>query len=75
MPTLREYRIRHETNNNNVVRFREGTSNGGWLRHTELVASQQAGVVLTAAVHSHSHLHAPLLYTPGFTPLAWYASN
>ncbi|CAH0714498.1 unnamed protein product, partial [Brenthis ino] len=53
-----------------MQRFREGTHNGGWLRHTELV-SQQAGVVLTAAVHSHAHLHAQLLYTPGFTPLAW----
>ncbi|CAH2247052.1 jg23900 [Pararge aegeria aegeria] len=54
-----------------MQRFREGVGNGGWLRHTELVASQQAGVVLTAAVHSHSHLHTQLLYTSGFTLLAW----
>ncbi|XP_052739616.1 WD repeat and FYVE domain-containing protein 3 isoform X1 [Bicyclus anynana] len=54
-----------------LQRFRDGMGNGGWLRHTELVASQQAGVVLTAAVHSHSHLHTQLLYTSGFTLLAW----
>ncbi|CAG4985996.1 unnamed protein product [Colias eurytheme] len=55
-----------------MQRFREGVGNGGWLRHTELIAGgQQAGVVVSAAVHSHSHLHAPLLYTSGFTLLAW----
>lgn len=55
-----------------MQRFREGVGNGGWLRHTEMIASsQQAGVVLTAAVHSQSHLHASLLHTSGFTLLAW----
>lgn len=54
-------------------RFREGAGSGGWLRHTEL-ASQQAGVVLSAVVHSNSHLHTQLLYTSGFTLLAWYFS-
>ncbi|XP_061381193.1 WD repeat and FYVE domain-containing protein 3 isoform X2 [Danaus plexippus] len=54
-----------------MQRFREGAGNGGWLRNTELVASQQAGVVITTAVHSHSHLHSQLLYTSGFTLLAW----
>ncbi|XP_050346639.1 WD repeat and FYVE domain-containing protein 3 isoform X1 [Nymphalis io] len=54
-----------------MQRFRESAGTGGWLRHTELVATQQTGVVLTAAVHSHSHLHTQLLYTSGFTLLAW----
>lgn len=59
-----------------TFRFREGIGNGGWLRHTELIATpQQAGVVLTAAVHSHSHLHMPLLHTSGFTVLAWLVSR
>ncbi|XP_068632967.1 WD repeat and FYVE domain-containing protein 3 isoform X2 [Battus philenor] len=55
-----------------MQRFREGTGNGGWLRHTEMIAAtQQAGVVLAAAVHSHSHLHTGLLHTSGFTLLTW----
>ncbi|XP_049867714.1 WD repeat and FYVE domain-containing protein 3 isoform X4 [Pectinophora gossypiella] len=55
-----------------MQRFREGCGNGGWLRHTEVVAAtQQAGVVLAAAVQSHSHLHTSLLHTSGFTLLAW----
>ncbi|KAG6445369.1 hypothetical protein O3G_MSEX003892 [Manduca sexta] len=55
-----------------MQRFREGAGNGGWLRHTEMIATpQQAGVVLTAAVHSQSHLHTALLHTSGFTLLAW----
>ncbi|XP_073949629.1 WD repeat and FYVE domain containing 3 bchs isoform X5 [Choristoneura fumiferana] len=55
-----------------MQRFREGAGNGGWLRHTEVIAApHQAGVVLTAAVHSHSHLHMQLLHTSGFVLLSW----
>ncbi|KAJ2950075.1 hypothetical protein O0L34_g11414 [Tuta absoluta] len=55
-----------------MQRFREGAGNGGWLRHTEVIAAtQQAGVVLTTAVQSHSHLHTALLHTSGFNLLAW----
>ncbi|XP_026315295.1 WD repeat and FYVE domain-containing protein 3 isoform X1 [Hyposmocoma kahamanoa] len=55
-----------------MQRFREGLGNGGWLRHTEMVAAQQqAGVVLTSAVQSQSHLHTSLLHTSGFNLLAW----
>ncbi|CAG4982102.1 unnamed protein product [Parnassius apollo] len=55
-----------------MQRFREGSGNGGWLRHTEMIAgTQQAGVVLPAAVHSLAHLHAALLHTDGFTLLTW----
>ncbi|CAH0406921.1 unnamed protein product [Chilo suppressalis] len=55
-----------------MQRFREGAGNGGWLRHTEVTATpQQAGVMLTAAVHTHTHLHASLLHTSGFTMLSW----
>ncbi|XP_047018830.1 WD repeat and FYVE domain-containing protein 3 isoform X2 [Helicoverpa zea] len=55
-----------------MQRFREGIGNGGWLRHTEMIAQpQQAGVVMTTTVHSNSHLHTSLLHTPGFTLLAW----
>ncbi|XP_063625068.1 WD repeat and FYVE domain-containing protein 3 isoform X6 [Cydia splendana] len=55
-----------------MQRFREGAGNGGWLRHTEVVVTpQQAGVVLSAAVHTHSHLHMPLLLTSGFVMMSW----
>ncbi|CAH2076588.1 unnamed protein product, partial [Iphiclides podalirius] len=55
-----------------MQRFREGAGNGGWLRHTEMIAAtQQAGVVLATTVHSHSHLHTGLLHTSGFTLLTW----
>ncbi|XP_050561954.1 WD repeat and FYVE domain-containing protein 3 isoform X1 [Spodoptera frugiperda] len=55
-----------------LQRFREGVGNGGWLRHTEMIAQpQQAGVVMTTTVHSNSHLHTSLLHAPGFTLLAW----
>ncbi|XP_063360999.1 WD repeat and FYVE domain-containing protein 3 [Cydia amplana] len=55
-----------------LQRFREGAGNGGWLRHTEVVVTpQQAGVVLSTAIHSHSHLHMPLLLTSGFVMLSW----
>lgn len=60
-------------NINIYARFREGIGNGGWLRHTEvLTAPQQTGVMLPATVHSHTHLHTPLLHTSGFTLLSWY---
>ncbi|GBP47766.1 WD repeat and FYVE domain-containing protein 3 [Eumeta japonica] len=55
-----------------MQRFREGAGNGGWLRHTEMIATpQQAGVVLGACVQSHTHLHMPLLHIPGFRLLVW----
>lgn len=54
------------------VRFREGAGCGGWLRHTELMATPaQAGVVLGSALHANTHLHLQLLHTPGFTLLSW----
>ncbi|XP_022116141.2 WD repeat and FYVE domain-containing protein 3 isoform X3 [Pieris rapae] len=54
-----------------MQRFREGLSTGGWVRHAEVCGTGQAGVVLPAATLAHPRLHAPLLYTSGFTLLAW----
>ncbi|XP_053612398.1 WD repeat and FYVE domain-containing protein 3 isoform X1 [Plodia interpunctella] len=54
-----------------LQRFREGTGNGGWLRHTELASPQQAGVMLVATHHTSSHLHMPLLHSPGEALLSW----
>ncbi|XP_041988446.1 WD repeat and FYVE domain-containing protein 3 isoform X2 [Aricia agestis] len=54
-----------------LQRFREGAGTGGWLRHTE-PAARAAGVLLAGTQPApNSHLHAPLLYMPGFTLLAW----
>lgn len=57
---------------NFIFRFRDGQGNGGWLRHTELVAnSQQVGVVLGSSITNGGQLKTDLLHIPGFQMLGW----
>jgi hypothetical protein len=56
-----------------MARFREGSSNGGWLRHTEQVTHNKMAVVLGCQMNS-SHgndTKSEALHIPGFQYLAW----
>lgn len=59
-------------------RFREGTSNGGWLRNTEQVTHNKMAVVLGYQYHVNSSttMHSgeqksEVLHVPGFQHLSW----
>ncbi|XP_017775866.1 PREDICTED: WD repeat and FYVE domain-containing protein 3 isoform X2 [Nicrophorus vespilloides] len=56
-------------------RFREGNSNGGWLRHTELVThskmSMMLGYQIKTSSFSSPDAKAETLHVPGFQYLGW----
>ncbi|KAB0793199.1 hypothetical protein PPYR_12819 [Photinus pyralis] len=54
-------------------RFREGTSNGGWLHHTEIVTHNKMAVVLGYHANNLHGIDAKseLLHIPGFQVLGW----
>ncbi|KAF5299222.1 hypothetical protein FQA39_LY02395 [Lamprigera yunnana] len=54
-------------------RFKEGSSNGGWLHHTELVTQNKMAVVLGyQANNAHGiDLKSDSLHVPGFQVLGW----
>lgn len=55
-------------------RFREGTSNGGWLRYAEQVTQNKMVVVLGCPPHSPlagGDHKSDALHIPGFQYLAW----
>ncbi|KAK9687952.1 FYVE zinc finger [Popillia japonica] len=56
-----------------MTRFRDGTCNGGWLRHTEQVTHNKMAVVLGCPVNnsSGSDLKSEGLNIPGFQHLGW----
>ncbi|XP_050299394.1 WD repeat and FYVE domain-containing protein 3 [Anthonomus grandis grandis] len=58
-----------------IIRFREGTSNGGWLRYSEQVTQNKMAVVLGCPPHSpHAggdHQKSEALQIPGFQYLGW----
>lgn len=56
-----------------MYRFRDGSSNGGWLRHTELVSHNKMVVVLgyqPSSQHGNEN-KSDALHIPGFQQLAW----
>lgn len=54
-------------------RFREGSSNGGWLRHTEIVSHNKMAVVLgyQSTNHGNETIKSEALHIPGFQQLSW----
>ncbi|XP_018577977.1 WD repeat and FYVE domain-containing protein 3 [Anoplophora glabripennis] len=56
-----------------LLRFREGSSNGGWLRYTEQVAHNKMAVVLGYQLNSIqcNDIKAEALHIPGFQYLNW----
>ncbi|KAF7272906.1 hypothetical protein GWI33_014343 [Rhynchophorus ferrugineus] len=58
-----------------ICRFREGTSNGGWLRYTEQVTHNRMAVMLGCPSHSsplvNPEMKSEALHIPGFQSLAW----
>ncbi|KAK6633574.1 hypothetical protein RUM44_004181 [Polyplax serrata] len=60
-----------------VVKFREGTENGGWLKESEMVVQSKLGVTLGyqlgASTSSPKLLHSrpEVLSVPGFQSLSW----
>ncbi|XP_066149954.1 WD repeat and FYVE domain-containing protein 3 [Euwallacea fornicatus] len=57
-----------------ICRFREGTSNGGWLKHSEQVTHNKMAVVLGCPPHSPSvggEHKTDVLHIPGFQYLSW----
>ncbi|KAL1508880.1 hypothetical protein ABEB36_003702 [Hypothenemus hampei] len=57
-----------------ICRFRDGTSNGGWLRYSEQVTHNKMVVVLGCPPHSPlagSEYKSDVLHIPGFQYLSW----
>ncbi|XP_074041175.1 WD repeat and FYVE domain containing 3 bchs isoform X2 [Leptinotarsa decemlineata] len=56
-----------------MIRFREGSSNGGWLRHTEQVSHNKMAVVLGCTLNSNQFNDTKLdtLHVLGFQYLNW----
>lgn len=56
-----------------VVRFREGSCNGGWLRHTEQVTHNKMTVVLGCQqnINQSQDIKNGALQIPGFQYLRW----
>ncbi|CAG9764999.1 unnamed protein product [Ceutorhynchus assimilis] len=66
-----------------ICRFRDGTSNGGWLRYSEQVTQSKVAVVLGCPTAPHSPLAGSegaksvneALHIPGFQFLGWLLPN
>ncbi|XP_067008592.2 WD repeat and FYVE domain-containing protein 3 [Anabrus simplex] len=61
-----------------LQKFREGSSNGGWLRETELVLQNKMGVVLSYQLGATApkspiprEVKSEALHVPGFQRLSW----
>lgn len=56
-----------------INRFREGTNNGGWLRHTEQVTHNKMAVVLGYQISNSQcgDMKSEALHIPGFQYLGW----
>ncbi|GLG99384.1 Neurobeachin [Gryllus bimaculatus] len=61
-----------------IQKFREGSSNGGWLQDTELVLQNKMGVVLSYQLGAAApkipvprEVKSEALHVPGFQRLAW----
>ncbi|KAJ8966192.1 hypothetical protein NQ317_015412 [Molorchus minor] len=56
-----------------LSRFREGSSNGGWLRYTEQVSHNKMAVVLGCHMNSAqcTDIKSEALHIPGFQYLTW----
>ncbi|XP_060523655.1 WD repeat and FYVE domain-containing protein 3 [Cylas formicarius] len=59
-----------------ISRFREGSSNGGWLRHIEQVTHNKMAVVLGCSINGsiigNNELRSEAVHIPGFQYLKWF---
>lgn len=64
-----------------LSRFREGSANGGWLRHTELVSQNKMAVMLGCPMNQSVGAPTPqtncdvkpeALHVPGFQQMGWF---
>ncbi|XP_044743172.1 WD repeat and FYVE domain-containing protein 3 isoform X2 [Chrysoperla carnea] len=62
-------------------RFREGSTNGGWLRHTELVTQNKMALMLGCSVNqnvgaqTNCDVKPEALHVPGFQHLGWFVPS